>query len=603
MSARRGRGGRRRPRARRRRLRARLAARLAARPAERRQRLRHRAALPRPPRRRVRRLSRRARSRSGARRPRRAPWSSSPPRSSSSRSPRRCCSRPTPGRTGRTAGSAPRGGGNPYADPPADFPANPALPYMGSAWLDTTTVYGPAFTLASEPLALVAGDSRRRRGLDVQGARRRRRARGRAARRAARAPARVRDRVRRLEPAPRRPPRGRRAQRRLGRRADPGRARALGVRRDCRAPARCGRSRSPSSGCRSLFLALRALEARATGRRAAHRGFAGAAARRRGRRDGALRRRLAACDRPARRQRGARDELRDPAPARAARRARRRRARPRRRRARRRPRRGWRARRRRGRARLGLAACLVLVTTPYLAVWYLAWAVPLAAAEEDAVATVAVPRALRLPAAADDPALRPGDYRGGVEDDDAVLGADDLPARVLPETRVGGRELRAAGVVEVARPRQVDGDPARLAEDGKLKTRRRAERCAPSVFVALTGAPAGTAREHARGGALVRGDDVVRASRASSRRERAARPGAARAGCPRRATSDDERRGRAHGHEPRPPALQPRAAEHGAGDEAGDRAGGVVEVDRRLGPRAREEVQRELGQGGRGEER
>jgi hypothetical protein len=44
----------------------------------------------------------------------------------------------------------------------------------------------------------------------------------------------------------------------------------------------------------------------------------------------------------------------------------------------------------RGRARLALAACLVLVTTPYLAVWYLAWAVPLAAAEEDAAATVAV---------------------------------------------------------------------------------------------------------------------------------------------------------------------------------------------------------------------
>jgi hypothetical protein len=32
----------------------------------------------------------------------------------------------------------------------------------------------------------------------------------------------------------------------------------------------------------------------------------------------------------------------------------------------------------------------VLVTTPYLAVWYLAWAFPVAAAEEDAVATVAV---------------------------------------------------------------------------------------------------------------------------------------------------------------------------------------------------------------------
>ena len=36
-----------------------------------------------------------------------------------------------------------------------------------------------------------------------------------------------------------------------------------------------------------------------------------------------------------------------------------------------------------GRARLGSAACLVLATTPYLAVWYLAWAVPLAAPEDD----------------------------------------------------------------------------------------------------------------------------------------------------------------------------------------------------------------------------
>ena len=51
------------------------------------------------------------------------------------------------------------GGGNPYTEPPQQFPDNPALPHMGSAWVDTTTVYGPAFTLASEPLALVAGDS------------------------------------------------------------------------------------------------------------------------------------------------------------------------------------------------------------------------------------------------------------------------------------------------------------------------------------------------------------------------------------------------------------------------------------------------------------
>jgi hypothetical protein len=37
----------------------------------------------------------------------------------------------------------------------------------------------------------------------------------------------------------------------------------------------------------------------------------------------------------------------------------------------------------RGLARLGRAACLVLATTPYLVVWYLAWAVPLAAPEDD----------------------------------------------------------------------------------------------------------------------------------------------------------------------------------------------------------------------------
>jgi hypothetical protein len=38
---------------------------------------------------------------------------------------------------------------------------------------------------------------------------------------------------------------------------------------------------------------------------------------------------------------------------------------------------------RRGRLLLGRAALLVLLTTPYLAVWYLAWAFPLAAADED----------------------------------------------------------------------------------------------------------------------------------------------------------------------------------------------------------------------------
>lgn len=50
-------------------------------------------------------------------------------------------------------------GGNPYRDPPEAFPADPALEYVGTDWRDSTSVYGPAFTLVSEPLARVAGES------------------------------------------------------------------------------------------------------------------------------------------------------------------------------------------------------------------------------------------------------------------------------------------------------------------------------------------------------------------------------------------------------------------------------------------------------------
>jgi hypothetical protein len=49
---------------------------------------------------------------------------------------------------------------NPYRDPPEDFPSDPAFPYVGADWRDTTSVYGPAFTLASEPIAVAAGDSK-----------------------------------------------------------------------------------------------------------------------------------------------------------------------------------------------------------------------------------------------------------------------------------------------------------------------------------------------------------------------------------------------------------------------------------------------------------
>jgi len=50
-------------------------------------------------------------------------------------------------------------GGNPYADPPSAFPQSPAGPHLGADWRDTTTVYGPAFTLVSEPVARIAGSS------------------------------------------------------------------------------------------------------------------------------------------------------------------------------------------------------------------------------------------------------------------------------------------------------------------------------------------------------------------------------------------------------------------------------------------------------------
>jgi hypothetical protein len=40
----------------------------------------------------------------------------------------------------------------------------------------------------------------------------------------------------------------------------------------------------------------------------------------------------------------------------------------------------------RGRARVALAAGLLLLCTPYVAPWYLAWVVPLAALEEDRAA-------------------------------------------------------------------------------------------------------------------------------------------------------------------------------------------------------------------------
>jgi hypothetical protein len=49
--------------------------------------------------------------------------------------------------------------GNPYVDTPSEFPDDPAYDYAGAAWRGTTSIYGPAFTLLAEGVALVSGSS------------------------------------------------------------------------------------------------------------------------------------------------------------------------------------------------------------------------------------------------------------------------------------------------------------------------------------------------------------------------------------------------------------------------------------------------------------
>ena len=124
------------------------------------------------------------------------------PRSSSSRSRRRCCSRPTPGRTGRTGGSRPRAAATRTSTRRRTFPDNPALPYMGSDWRRHDERLRPRVHDR-----LRAARRRRRRSRTRSPPGRTRRSPRLAAlaaalaRRPARPAAGVRDRVRRLEPA------------------------------------------------------------------------------------------------------------------------------------------------------------------------------------------------------------------------------------------------------------------------------------------------------------------------------------------------------------------------------------------------------------------
>ena len=56
-------------------------------------------------------------------------------------------------------GAIANGDGNPYRDTPADYPANPAFEHAGADWRDTTSVYGPAFSLVSQLVAHAVGSS------------------------------------------------------------------------------------------------------------------------------------------------------------------------------------------------------------------------------------------------------------------------------------------------------------------------------------------------------------------------------------------------------------------------------------------------------------
>ena len=272
--------------------------------------------------------------------------------------------------------------GNPYVDAPASFPDSPADPHLGADWRDTTSVYGPAFTLLTEPIARISGTSADAaawifKGLAAVAILAATVAVSRSSRRPALAAAFV-----GWNPV-------------LAVHAGGGghndalvgalvaTAVALGVRRRATLRRRCLGAR----GARQVDPArvLRARRARrpcavTSGGRGRVRRDPG---RRRRCRDVAIRAPLAGRARATRRQRRSEDELRAPVPARAAGPPPRRGARTGARRARSRASRCSARDALGGRARLGTAACLVLATTPYLAVWYLAWAVPLAAPEDD----------------------------------------------------------------------------------------------------------------------------------------------------------------------------------------------------------------------------
>jgi glycosyl transferase family 87 len=277
-------------------------------------------------------------------------------------------------------------GGNPYVDTPSEFSADPAYDYAGAAWRETTSVYGPGFTLLSELVALVSGSSAAAAAWIFKV----------LAAAAVLACALLAARL-----APERPA----AAALVGWNplfaihfAGGGHNDALLAALALVALVAAAAGRRSLAGAAwaaaillkwipVVFLALRALEARATGRRVDHRGFAAAgvvllgfatwrygfdwlrafgplARNAEGQTSYALSHRIEQLGVP----HGI--ALGSAALALVLGLA-------------------WLGREAiRGRARLGLAACLLLATTPWLAPWYTIWALPLAAAEDDRRAQV-----------------------------------------------------------------------------------------------------------------------------------------------------------------------------------------------------------------------
>ncbi len=272
-------------------------------------------------------------------------------------------------------------GGNPYVDTPSEFSGDPAYEHAGAAWRETTSVYGPAFTLLSELVALVSGSSAAAAAWIFKV----------LAAIGVLACAVLAARLARDRPA---------AAALVGWNplfaihfAGGGHNDALLAALTLGALALAASGRKGLAGAAwvgaillkwipIVFLVLRALEARATGRRVDHRGFAAAAllllglatwrygfdwvrafgplARNaEGQTSYALPHRVEQLGVP----HGAALSLAALALAGGL---------------------AWLAREAvRGRAWLGLAACLLLATTPWLAPWYTIWALPLAAAEDD----------------------------------------------------------------------------------------------------------------------------------------------------------------------------------------------------------------------------